>query len=537
MNSQIRILILEDNASDYELVKRELRNVCPDYTVQWAHNKETFLQALEEFTPNLILLDYSLPGFDGLSALAVSRKKFPDIPAIIVSGAIGEEVAIETLKAGATDYVLKQHLSRLGPVIHRALQEAEQLTQRRRAEKEIQAINEILKIANTGVDLIPLLKRAVDYLKVFSHCSAVGIRLLDEEGNIPYQAYDGFTQSFYESESPLSIKSDKCMCINVIKGDTDPNLPFYTIGGSFYMNGTTKFLATVSEEDKGQTRNVCNQVGYESVALIPIRFENGILGMIQLSDPKENMVPLNMVETVETIAMQLGIAIVRVKARQALKENERELRKARDELEQRVMERTAELSRAKEAAEAAAEAKAAFLSNMSHELRTPLNAVIGFSSLLLADNLTQEQKEYIERIRMGGEALLSIIADILEFSRAEKEKITLELQPLSLRRCIEESLDMVAVQADKRGLNLAYTVAYGTPDAIIGDYGRLRHILVNLLSNAVKFTDKGDISVSVSSKIIEGNKRQITLQSKIQALACPRIRWTDSSSPSHSLNT
>ena len=110
------------------------------------------------------------------------------------------------------------------------------------------------------------------------------------------------------------------------------------------MNGTTKFLATVSEEDKGQTRNVCNQVGYESVALIPIRFENGILGLIQLSDPKENMVPLNMVETVETIAMQLGTAIVRVKARQALKENERELRKARDELEQRVKERTAELS-------------------------------------------------------------------------------------------------------------------------------------------------------------------------------------------------
>ncbi len=181
-----------------------------------------------------------------------------------------------------------------------------------------------------------------------------------------------------------------------------------------------------------------------------------------------------------------------------------------------------ELRRSKEAAEAAVEAKAAFLANMSHELRTPLNAVIGFSSLLLADNLTQDQKEDIERIRKGGEALLSIISDILEFSRAEKEKITLEHQPLSLRRCIEESMDMVAVQADKKGLNLAYTVSYGTPDTIISDPGRLRQVLVNLLSNAVKFTDVGDISVSVSSKTLEGNKRQITFAAKDTGIGMPQ---------------
>ena len=133
------------------------------------------------------------------------------------------------------------------------------------------------------------------------------------------------------------------------------------------------------------------------------------------------------------------------------KKMEEKLRKVRDDLELRVQERTAELQNSLEAAEESVRAKAAFLANMSHELRTPMNAVIGFSSLLF----TQEHREYIEGIRKGGEAQLAIIDDILDYSRAEKDKIELEYQPFSLKHLIDESLDMVATQASKKGLNLS----------------------------------------------------------------------------------
>ena len=183
-------------------------------------------------------------------------------------------------------------------------------------ERALQVSHRFLEIANRHSRMDGLLKEFVPEVRAFTGCAAVGLHVLDEQGDIHYKAYDGFSKAFYKSESPLSIKGDRGMCINVIKGEADPRLPFYTRCGSFYMNNTTLFLATASEEEQG---HVCKAAGYESMALIPIKVATRIVGVIHIADEMENMVPLKTVEILEAVAVQLGIAIQRVAEEEKLR--------------------------------------------------------------------------------------------------------------------------------------------------------------------------------------------------------------------------
>jgi signal transduction histidine kinase len=143
--NEIRILLLEDSDTDADLIRHALRKGGIVFLLEHVDNRAAFLQGIDQSPPDLILSDFSLPSLDGYAALAVAREKCPDVPFIFVTGTLGEEVAIETLKQGATDYVLKQRLSRLVPSVHRAMREAKERAERKQAQEQLRQSHEQLR--------------------------------------------------------------------------------------------------------------------------------------------------------------------------------------------------------------------------------------------------------------------------------------------------------------------------------------------------------------------------------------------------------
>lgn len=241
--------------------------------------------------------------------------------------------------------------------------------------------------------------------------------------------------------------------------------------------------------------------GARSLMCLPIVNQGRFLGLLYLENKDVvGAFTSQRLELLRVLAAQAAISLDNASMYdnlgQLVEERTQELETKNAEL----AERNLALERARRESDAANRAKSQFLAVMSHEIRTPMNAIIGLTNLLLDSSLSDEQREFSEIVRDSSESLLSLLDDILDYSKIESQRLELEQHPFDLRQCVRDAMSVLAPQARTKGIGLRSEISPSVPMQVAGDVMRLRQILLNLIGNAVKFSDCGEILVSVAAR-------------------------------------
>jgi len=438
----LRILIVEDNPDDAELLLLELRRGGLKYAHHLRVETEREMSAaLDGQTWDIVISDYSLPGFSGLAALALVQGRRLDLPFILVSGHVGEETAVAAMKAGASDFLVKSNLSRLAPAVQRELRDADMRREARRTqqnlyEREAQ-LAEAQRLAHLGTWRCNIGNEPAVW-------SDEMYQIFGRDRNLPPPSFGDFLNAIEPDDRPLITTPVASPEISQFADDI-----------------------RIARPDR-------------SVRFVQLRCEIARDGSGTASE---------LVGTVQDITER--------------KLAEQELRRARDELEVRVRERTKELLEAQRIAEAANQSKSEFLANMSHEIRTPMNAILGYADLMLDPNQTASDRlNWVQTIRRNAGHLLNVVNDILDISKIEAGKLTVERVSCSPSQIISDVASLLRGRSAEKGLTLDVGFQGPFPETIHSDPTRLRQILINLVGNAIKFTATG--GVKLTGAILDG---------------------------------
>lgn len=439
--SRLRVLHVEDDALDRRLAKETLAADGLQCEITYVDSKAGLESALLTHSFDVVIADYSLPSFDGLTALQVVRRASREVPFIFLSATLGEELAVDLLKEGATDYVIKQRMARLPMAVRRAIREAADRSERRRAAAEVRALNAELeaRVAQRTAEL-----------------AAVNDSLAANERRL--REFEELLQAILR-HSPIAI---------TVKG----------LDGRYWLvnDRACGFFGRTSAEIVGRL---------PSEVLPPRAAE------IYAAHDQEVLASGEAVQFEEPVSVDGSLGVVAA-TRFPLKRADgtpyavcviSEDITARKQQEDGL--RVAKLE-----AQRASLAKSEFLSHMSHDLRTPLNAILGFGQLLGLEKLNDDGQEFVQQILRAGRHLLDLINEVIDIARIESGRLSLSLEPVPLSDVLEGVTSLIRPLARNRDIEIALDLP-AVETAVLADRQRLRQILINLISNAVKYNERG----------------------------------------------
>ncbi len=546
MHHAIRFLLVEDMEADAELIRREVSKTFPAAEFLCVENRREYLGALDSFAPEVILSDFNLPTFDGMSALAIARDQVPDTPFILMTGALNEETAVECMKAGAWDYILKERIMRLGQAVLAALERGRERQEKRRAIAALEQNEELFRslfeqhaaiklIVDPDSGAIADANQAAADFYGWSREQLKTMYVQDINSMPPEQTMTRMQEAVasksvhFVSRHKLSnnelrdveifssrIKSGEKKLLHSIIQDitkrkeaeealrlTNEHLIFYRHA----VDNISDYKISVVDHNY-RYRIVSSQylTGY-------MLAESDILGRtvaeLMGNNSFEQYVKPNLDKALKGQAVHyvdwfeipsegrkcLEVFYYPIMSLEQITPSVVAI--IRDVTEQKNAEEA--LIKTKEQAEAANIAKSEFLANMSHELRTPFNGIMGMMQLLQTTPLDDEQQEFVAAAIQSSDRFTRLLSDILDISSIEAGRMCICATEFCLDETVESILELFALRAREKSITMKRSLDPALPRKVVGDAARVKQILFNIVGNALKFTQQGMVNIHLSA--------------------------------------